>query len=479
MHFQKYLKNHWDIILNAALSVAVAAALTVLSVLPFYVKAGYHDTQRMVSTVIIALALFTSILWIRVSKQTMWLLGAAYVWGLVAVCMSPLPLWSMLEFGLIFSVVLVSVTLIPRLQKLQLMHLATLIGSIHAFYAAHNLLEYAFTLFLGRTFEPFAMSNGFSNVRFYGQFLIWTVPFLVGTLVIHPKFSYRNVLIGLLMFDWAFEFLTLTRAFLFAMVVTVPMVRWTAKKYWLQYTKYLTFTAIIGFVIYLSMLYALPSLLGADISYAVQFSSGRDMLTSSGRMQLWQDTWSLMLNHPWFGAGPMMTALDFVSKIAAHPHNYILQLLAEWGIPFTLLLCGGVVFGMIKWKKLIERSTSDNVLMALPITASLSAGAAGGLVDGLFVMPVSLVYMSLVMACFAGLWRTLTPEVQRHKFPLWSIAVLIAPSIFTAVFAVINWPHRSSDTDNEIPKPMSGNGYQLQSDRTPRFWLTGKIAPTD
>jgi putative inorganic carbon (hco3(-)) transporter len=469
-YFIKYHKNYFTIVL----SILVSIVLVALSVVPFYVSAGYHDTQRLISTVSFALALCLVIRYAQVSRQTMWLLGVAHVWGLFAVYMSPLPLWSMLEFGLLYSVVLLGVTLIPKLQRVHLTYLAILIAAIHGYYAAHNLIDYGFTLVLSRAFDPYALSSGFSNVRFYGQFLVWTMPFLVGVLATNPKLPYRPVLVILLIFDWAFEFLALTRAFLVAMAVTLPMIFWFTKSYWLLYAKWLLFTAAGGFAMYVLMLHVLPGLLGVDVSYAIQFSSGRDMFDSSGRLQLWLDALLLMLNHPWLGAGPMMTALDSVSQIAAHPHNYVLQLLAEWGIPFTLLVHGGALVGVNKLRKLIQNAPTDSALLALPITASLSAGSVAGLFDGLLVMPVSLVYMSLILACCAGLWRNLTPEVQRCNFSCWAIPVLIVPSLFVAAFSIINWPYSASNTPASVP--MSGNGYQLLTKFNPRFWWTGHIS---
>lgn len=468
-YFKKYQEYKRSIVIGIATSIA----LLTLSLLPFYVSVAYHDTQRMVSTVIVAFALCVSICFTRVNRQTMCFLGQVYVWGMFAVYMSPIPLWSMIEFGLLFSVVLLGMTLMPKLQKRHLKYLTILITAIHGFYAAHNLTDYALTLVLSREFAPNSLSSGFSNVRFYGQFLVWTMPLMFGALVANQKLPYRNVILVILMFDWAFELLTLTRAFLVAMAFTLPVVWWMARSYWLQYAKCFFLTVAGGVAIYVLMLYVIPGLLGIDISYALKFSSGRDMLNSSGRAQLWLEAWQLMLINPWLGAGPMTTALGSVSRISAHPHNYILQLLAEWGVPFTLLLVGGAVYGSIKLKRLIQKSSTESQLLAVPIAASLSAGAVAGLFDGLLVMPVSLVYMTLVLACCAGLWRNLTPEVERRKFPWWSVPFLISPAIFVAVFAVMNWPHWSTGTT--IPKPMSGYGYELKPNLNPRFWLTGQI----
>jgi putative inorganic carbon (hco3(-)) transporter len=380
----------------------------------------------------------------------------------------------MLELGLLFSVALLGLTLIPRLTELHSKHLLYIFVIIQTFYVVHNLTNYTVVMITGAKLEPYSLCNGFSNTRFYGQFLTWTMPLTIGALSVNRRYPYRKAIAVLLIIEWAFQFLTLNRSFLVAMAATLPAVWWMTQEHWKRYAKWLLLTAAGGFGLYILILHVLPGLLGIDVSYAVKFSSGRDVLDSSGRVRLWLDAWQLMMNHPWLGAGPMMTALGSVSKISAHPHNYLLQLLAEWGIPLTLLLTGGAVFGVIRWRKLVQSAPVDIALLALPISASLSAGAVAGLFDGLLVMPVSLIYMTLVLACCAGLWRTLTPEVPRRKLPLLAIPVLVSPAIFVAVFSVMNWPHWS--TGSEMPKPMSGNGYQLQTDLKPRFWLTGQIA---
>jgi putative inorganic carbon (hco3(-)) transporter len=445
-----------------------------LSIWPFEQFAEFHDSQRMVSTVLVAIALSISLCFAKVNIKTISIIAAGFTWGLLAVYTSPLPLWSMLEFGILFSVVFLGVTLIPRLSDIHSKHLLYVFVIIQAFYAVHNLTDYTVVMMTGAKFEPYSLCNGFSNTRFYGQFLTWTMPFTIGALAVNRHYPYRKAIAVLLIIEWAFQFLTLNRSFLVAMAATLPAVWWMTQEHWKRYAKWLLLTAAGGFGLYILMLHVLPGLLGIDVSYAIKFSSGRDVLDSSGRVRLWLDAWRLMMSHPWLGAGPMMTALGSVSKISAHPHNYVLQLLAEWGIPFTLLLVGGTVFGVIKWRRLIQSAPEESTLLALPIAASLAAGAVAGLFDGLLVMPVSLVYMTLVLACCAGLWRTLTPEVPRQRFPLWAIPMFISPAIFVAVFAVMNWPHWSAGS--EMPKPMSGNGYQLQTDLKPRFWLTGQIA---
>jgi hypothetical protein len=362
----------------------------------------------------------------------------------------------------------------PKLDSAQLLHLALLLAVIHGFYILHNLTDYTMYMVTGSQFDPYSLANGFSNVRFYGQFLVWTVPFLLGTLTVNPKLPYRKVLIVLLMFDWAFEFLALTRAFLVAMAVTLPVVLWIARERFRDYAKWFCMSALGGSVLYVLMLFAIPKVLGLYSQYAFMHSAGRDMLNSSGRTQLWFDAFQQVMIHPWLGAGPMMTALTTVSDISAHPHNFVLQLLAEWGIPFTTLLLSGATVGFVRWRKMIRAHPSERIDFALPVTASLVAGATAGLFDGLIVMPVSLTYMAIMFAVLGCLWRQWTPSVDRKRFPAWMLPILLTPPIFVAVFAVANWSYWTSNASAVLI--ISGSENQLFTKLNPRFWMAGHVS---
>lgn len=323
---------------------------------------------------------------------------------------------------------------------------------------------------------PYDLATGFSNIRFYAQFLIWTVPFVVGILALYPKLVYRNAIVFVLMLDWAYQFLTGTRAFMLALAISIPAV-WlftkTDKQLWKQYTKWLLISAFGGFVLYVLMLFVIPGLYGVNIDMALDATARRDMLTSSGRVHLWQEAWRLMREHPWLGAGPMMTAMLVDLKTSAHPHNFVMQLLAEWGIPFTCALLIFITIGILRWKKLIDIDRMERVPLALPVVAALSAGITAGLVDGLMVMPVSLVYMTIIIGLLAALWRHWTSSDARIRFPKWLIPIFVAPAAYVAIYSFSMWPERN--VADESKKPIIGDGYHILQDRNPRFWVDGHI----
>lgn len=457
-------------------ATAFLCGLLLLAIWPYAQLTEPHDAQRLMGSVLIALALPVCLWFNRLNYRLLALLCGVYVWGLLAVWQSPMPFWSSLEFAMLFSVVLLSISLMPKVDALFLKQLAGICVIVHVFYLTHNLTYYTAIMLSGSTMSPYTLATGFSNIRFYAQFLIWTLPFVLGILAIYPKLAYRNAILFVLMLDWAYQFLTGTRAFMLALAVTVPVVWFFSKNIktlWKEYVKLLLISALGGFAIYLLMLFVTPSLCGVNIDMALNASARRDMLNSSGRVHLWQEALRLIMAHPWLGAGPMMTAMLVDVNTSAHPHNFVLQLLAEWGIPFTCILLVFIIFGMIRWKKLIDVNSIERVPLALPVVAALSAGITAGMVDGLIVMPVSLVYMAIIVGLLAGLWRTWTPADVRVGFPKWLIPVFAAPAIYVAAYAISMWPERN--VADEYKKPIIGSGYHIIQDNSPRFWVEGHI----
>ena len=89
------------------------------------------------------------------------------------------------------------------------------------------------------------------------------------------------------------------------------------------------------------------------------------------RTTQWQFAWSLTQQRPWLGWGlrnfsPLYEAQMHVSL--NHPHNLLLMLTAETGIPFAVLFCGWVVWAIVPsvhlWRnwQAVAASTSGQLL---------------------------------------------------------------------------------------------------------------------
>ena len=161
-------------------------ALLILAVAPYIQLALPHDTQRLLSSILIALTLMVSLWFAKLSMKLLWVVLTVFLWGILSVWLSPMPFWSSLEFAMLFSVVLLCISLFPKVDATLLKQLAVIFVFIQALYLSLNLIYYIDILMYSKILVPSDLVTGFSNIRFYAQFLIWTVPFVLAILVIYP-----------------------------------------------------------------------------------------------------------------------------------------------------------------------------------------------------------------------------------------------------------------------------------------------------
>jgi hypothetical protein len=144
---------------------------------------------------------------------------------------------------------------------------------------------------------------------------------------------------------------------------------------------------------------------GAESSFFRQ-SLGRPMTHTSGRTWMWSVTVRDSLNHPLLGIGPMNYVCTSPKRIG-HPHNFPLQLAAEWGIPVALSACVIFLFLLTKGWQRVRRdgfgATDDGATAALLLTAVLAA-ALHACLSGVMVMPASQVTGLLICGMLLGLY---------------------------------------------------------------------------
>ena len=113
-------------------------------------------------------------------------------------------------------------------------------------------------------------------------------------------------------------------------------------------------------------------------------------VNDAARVELWTLALRDALAHPWLGAGPMHYA-HLPNLLAAHPHNSVLQVAAEWGLPMTVLMLVALGLALRRSLATVRSAAPDSASRAL-LSVSLLATAAGcidSLVSGTLVMPVS------------------------------------------------------------------------------------------
>lgn len=312
--------------------------------------------------------------------------------------------------------------------------------------------------------EPFL---GFSNVRAFNQYQLWTLALLCLPLLAFnlKRASLRRWLFGIISSWWVLIFASASRgvllAWLIAMLITAGYYRQLA---WPLLRLQLT-TFVTGLTFYGLLFHLLPSFfVGGVLPSTVLREATND------RISLWKQAWSMIQTHPWLGVGPMHCSW-YPNTIAAHPHNSLLQLAAEWGIPATLLILALATYGVFCWLKRINAKTlqsANNRHLAVILFFTLVANACYSLVDGVIVMPLSQVMMAVVVGLMLGLYGDSNKQANDvgrnyliHRF--FAGAVLVA-----MVWAVLpELLPRLLGNELMIPK-----GYQTTG---PRFWQDGGI----
>lgn len=452
--------------------VAVMCLLVVGICAPF----SGHDLQRVMQIAIGACAVLYGLsvtpVGPLVDRPTAWGLALIGVLGLVSSMLAHQPLWAFAEVALFVSggAVAVAFALLrgqggEPLDRTLIMVvlLLCLIKSVQYVYA--GTLAFASA---ERTLDPDLLLWGFSNKRFYGQFQTFTLPLLALPLLI-PTLSrpLKGAVFVLLCMWWMIAIGGGTRGTWLGMgaagAVLAVLGPWGRR--WLGWQ----LAAVLGgLLLYWLVFTVLANGLGVEIA-----NSASDRLTTSlsGRGPIWWQAWHMLVERPWLGFGPMHFA-DIANKVAAHPHQAILQWASEWGVPSALCVAvlawrgGWVTFGLLRERAL---SSARADLLRLCLFAALVGALVQSMVDGVIVMPTSQVWLALVVGWLMALhvWRAPATAELPLAWAAWKVLSVLAVSLLVFI-AVRDVPHIKQAQQQYL----DSHDNLLQ----PRFWAQGVIA---
>ncbi|MGK9415584.1 O-antigen ligase family protein [Pseudomonas cedrina] len=452
--------------------VAVVCLLVLGICAPF----GGHDLQRAMQIAIGACAVLYGLSVARVERlvdrPTAQGLALIVVLGLASAMLAHQPLWALAEVALFVSCGAIAVAFAllrrhggERLDRalILIVVLLCLIKSIQYLYA--GTLAFASA---DRTLDPDLLLSGFSNKRFYGQFQTFTLPLLALPLLIPGlSRSLKAWVFALLCVWWLIAIGGGTRGTWLGMgaagLVLALMGPWGRR--WVGWQ----LAALLGGL----LLYWLVFTVLADYLGIAVANGASDRLTTSlsGRGPIWWQAWHMLTERPWLGFGPMHFA-DIANKIAAHPHQAVLQWASEWGVPSALCVAllawhaGLATFGVLR-EPAMSAERAD--LLRLCLFAALVGALVQSMVDGVIVMPNSQVWLALVVGWLMGLhvWRT-PPTTEIHlAWAAWKTLSVLAVGLLIFI-AARDVPHIKQAQQQYL----DAHGGLLQ----PRFWAQGVIA---
>jgi putative inorganic carbon (HCO3(-)) transporter len=464
-------------ILELSLLVAWFAYLLIGPTWGFYWIDSWHNEQRAVQSILLAATGLLSVLVPRFRAALVPRTNTAYaLWAVAALgaiaainASQVSPAFAELSLQVLLVVLAVviasSVERDPARLSLWARRACVALAVAHVTGIA---ARYMGMLALERPLGLDVLLLGYANPRFPSALYALLMPFLSALFIDQREIRVlRWIAVAMLVFLWAVNIALGTRAIWFAYGLVLPAAALALG--WRRFRPIL-FTlagsAIAGLLTYYLLFVAIPE--WRDLGSSLR-SRLEELTYLSDRTQLWAQAWQIITTKPLFGVGPMnLAALG--DSYAAHPHNWVLQLGAEWGIPVL------VVSLWILWRlgqsvhaRLRVDKNSDLDLFA-PLVATL-VGLVYGLVDGNLVMPVSQTAFAMTLGVLLGV-RTgpATASVARHPLLLsaTSAAVVLATTLCLLFYTAKTLPQQG---ENE-------RSWRLTSkypDLAPRFWQQGLL----
>ena len=454
--------------------VALVTLIPSVQFMPKYII-WFQDRQRLLELLLICFVLFEAIslmfnsaILLSINK---WMKGAFFILLLLS-CISAFFAYSPRHAFIEISTFVGLSYLTLFVAKIYNEHKQTVIKSLNYIIWASVLLYLAsfytgyITAIIFKTplHWPFPFT-GFSNIRAFNQYQLWPLAFItLPLLAFNLKKNIQVYLYFALACWWILLFYSASRGVLAAWLVGVLMTAAIYRRFAWPMLKIQFINIATGFSGYYLLFKFIPSLRESTL---VTGSIIRE--TTNDRLALWNQAYALIKQFPLFGAGPMHFA--WFSQTNGHPHNSLLQLASEWGLPATFIILAITGFGINCWLKkyninILEKQSNLDKNITVILFFTLVTNAAYSLVDGVIVMPISQVLMFTMIGLMIGHY-----SYNHHN------VIKESPTFdnfrFRPIFAIIILATMIWSTLPEIIQGLSGDEKGFSMGYTaagPRFW---------
>lgn len=408
-----------------AICVVVMAVASPLVFWPLLVGASRYDNQRLLELICVLLAgaLLVGRSFIRQGSSAVRpsagvapLLAVFFSLGLLSAAQAWSPRMALLEWGnllLLCGMAWLIAEEVGRGGDESLNRILRASGAGCIAYLVLVFVTYGAMLRTGQQPDAGRLIVGFDNYRFFNHVQTMTLP-LLGLLAMRSSGQARWLWWAVWSLWWALLFLSAGRGTALGQCVGLVCVALLGGRPGLRWAKGVVCCALGGLLVYLALFVAMPLLLGVQpVGLLFDVVNRSIEAPSSGRGLLWSQALDMIVWQPWLGAGPLhfahaARALD----AGADPHNWVLQIGSEWGVPALLLLLLAVGVSL----RGVWRTTPSpgDSMAATARVAWISAGVAivvDGTVSSLLTVPTSQLWLAVVAGCMWG-WCC-----QQHKLP--------------------------------------------------------------
>ena len=456
---------------------------------------GAYDEKRILQCLILSSILF--ITWLRHSEALIAIfdklpmlskvmLGVFFFLGLTSIEISGASAYSLLEVGLftlIFLCILCMAIAYLDSPQFFLTLVILCITSLAFIQLISSLSAYTAGIVTSPNLNNHDLFLNYSNIRFFNQLQSWTLALIVLPLLINKqrfgKYFYIFILIAI---GWWFLLLASgSRGTMLSIIIASISTYIIYRKDAFPWLKFQAISLIGGLCLYISLIIILPFFIYSEAA------SGTLLRTSSpGRIYLWQHAWQLIQENPVLGIGPMNFACDATNFVAAHPHNSIIQIAVEWGIPAAMIAISLFIYGIYNWIKKTTTTINTNDVspdqktIQICLFASLITATCHSLLSGIIVMPLSQTMMVLIIGWMLGIHLSNRPQAVPQNETTNNAAKKTTKSTTKVVLTMISLFCLIAVISG-IYKTLPNQDLAIEHGRSelvkfiPRFWQQGKL----
>jgi len=446
-----------------------------------------HDRQRLLEVGVLAVMAIVSLLRpagmaTAFSSHGGKPLAAFLVLGLVGSIQAFSPSHALFEVSILFLLYMFALQVAREIELAGITLMLRLVQGVAVICFLHSVkfwVAYVTGLAIGAPLEADIFYIGFSNMRFFNHTQTPILPLLILLCCITPSTSrLRWLWWSLAAYWWMALFAVSGRGTLVGMVGGCIAVALLRRRLAIPYIKTAAISAALGLLAYAVFLVAIPVLNGGTAFGAFAAVIERTAADpTSSRLVLWQRATDLILAHPWLGVGPMHFAHAAGDlHTGAHPHDWIMQIASEWGIPAFLCLCTALAMagrGLLRAGRGLAREDRPNQAICSALLAGGVTILVDGLVSGLFVMPQSQLAIVLYLGCAIGWCRVRSGRSHGDFTPprLYTGALAVLAAAAAVCLVAVVWPDMQARYRDD---PLSPQAAALnEGTQWPRLWRAG------
>ena len=409
------------------------------------ISAIIYDEQRLLQFILFIVAsIYLICTKNTLPKQACYALSIALFFALLAYPINYSRIWSDLCTYLLLIIFTISVSLINKPISPALILITGLLPCL-------TLIWLIMTLSLVISGEPYsdAWHNSFGNIRTFNDALLPCL-FILFSQIQYTNFPKKKSLkysASFILILYIFSLLidgarAVIFSSLFAVIVTFIIKR---------DAKSLFFFSRIFIIAGITFLLCQIFLDGFKTHELVRTSS-------SGRTDLWVNAFKTWLHSPITGTGGNpITGYSFNHTILMHPHNFYLQLMAEWGV----LGLAANILALLFLIYIIKNSRNVNFFLLAGVIASyINTG-----LSGMMIYPVSQITTCILIGVTLSQIYQAPPHTQYSRVVYLQTATVL---LITLLCNILFWNNYNNYT--HIPQTSEQN----ESIKSPRFWQNGQ-----